>query len=81
LVDSQSVTAATRAVRASVSSRRSARRHSTTVGHPLEAPVPHHAGMQEVLVDRGELVLQQLVELGDDLWIALHGSLLGYAFA
>ena len=38
----------------------------------LEAPVIQHARVQEVLVDGGELVLQELVELGDDLRIALH---------
>jgi hypothetical protein len=36
----------------------------------------HHAGVQEVLVDRGELVLQELVEFSDDLRIAFHGDLL-----
>src|SRR5690606_29971130 len=40
--------------------------------HPFEAPVLPHAGMEEVLVDRGELVLQHLVEVLDDLAITLH---------
>ena len=40
----------------------------------LEAPVLHHAGVEEVLIDRRQLVLQELVQFGDDLWIALHGE-------
>src|SRR5690606_10557568 len=39
----------------------------------FEAPVLQHLGMQEVLVDRGELVVERLVEVFDDLGIALHG--------
>src|SRR3546814_18740617 len=37
------------------------------------APVPVHAGMQEILVDRGQLVVEHLVEKLDDLGITLHG--------
>jgi hypothetical protein len=35
--------------------------------------------MQEVLVDRGELVLQRLIEKFQDLGIALHGGPLGFS--
>ena len=40
----------------------------------FEAPVLHHAGVQEVLVDGGQLVLQELVQFGDDLRATLHGE-------
>src|SRR5690606_8949143 len=39
----------------------------------FEAPVLQHLGVQEVLVDRGEFVVERLVEELDDLGIALHG--------
>ena len=39
------------------------------------APVPEHAGVQEVLVDRGELVGQHRVEVAKHLGIAAHGTL------
>src|SRR5690606_34690058 len=39
---------------------------------PLVAPVPAHARVQEVLVDRGELRGEDLVERLDDLRIAAH---------
>ena len=42
------------------------------LGELLQAPVAEHAGVQEVLVDRGELVVQHLVEVLDDLRVAFH---------
>jgi hypothetical protein len=38
--------------------------------------VIEHAVMQELLVDRGQLVLERLVQKIDDLGIALHRRLL-----
>ena len=38
-----------------------------------QPPVLQHLGVQEVLVDRGQLVVERLVEVFDDLRIALHG--------
>ncbi len=35
-------------------------------------PVPVHARMQEILIDRGQFVVQRLVEVADDLRIAFH---------
>jgi len=34
--------------------------------------VIEHARVEEILVDGRQLILQQPVQLGDDLWIALH---------
>ena len=42
----------------------------------LQAPVAEHAGVQEVLVDRGELVEQHLVQMLYDLRITFHRGLL-----
>ncbi len=42
----------------------------------VEAPVVQHAGMQEVLVDGGQLVLELLVQMLDDNGIAFHDGLL-----
>ena len=39
------------------------------------APVLQHAGVQEVLVDGRQLILQHHIEVLDDLRIALHGRL------
>jgi hypothetical protein len=41
-----------------------------------EAPVLVHAGMQEILVDRGQLIDQAFVEQLDDFLVAFHGDLL-----
>src|SRR3546814_1412103 len=49
---------------------------SDLLGEPLDAPVIEHPVMQEILVDRGQLVLERLVQEIDDLGIALHGRLL-----
>src|SRR3984893_68025 len=38
----------------------------------LEPPMAEHAGMQEILVDRGQLVLQHEIQMLQNLWIALH---------
>jgi hypothetical protein len=38
----------------------------------LETPVPERAGVQEVLVDGRELVLQNKLQSGDDVRVALH---------
>jgi hypothetical protein len=43
------------------------------LGEFLQAPVLQHLGVQEVLVDRGQLVVERLVEEFDDLGVALHG--------
>src|SRR6185312_10527682 len=43
------------------------------LGQLRVAPVLEHAVMQKVLVDRGELVVEHLVEEFDDLGVALHG--------
>ena len=40
----------------------------------LQAPVIEHARMQEILIDRGQLVLQRLVEKIQYLRITLHGG-------
>src|SRR5690606_2743868 len=40
-----------------------------------QAPVLLHLGVQEVLVDRGELAGQLFVEQRDDLVVATHGVL------
>ena len=40
-----------------------------------EAPVAEHACMKEVLVDRGQLQLERLVQVLDDFGIALQGRL------
>ena len=37
-----------------------------------KAPMPQHAGMQEILIDRRQLVLQHFVEDRDDFFITLH---------
>jgi hypothetical protein len=42
----------------------------------LEAPVAGHARVQEVLVDRRQLVLEREVEEFDDLGVAAHVFLL-----
>src|SRR5690606_941918 len=42
------------------------------LGQLLEPPVLQHLGVQEVLVDRGELVVQGLVEVLDVLRVAFH---------
>jgi hypothetical protein len=34
--------------------------------------VVHHPRVEEILVDGGQLILQELVQFGDDLWIAFH---------
>src|SRR3546814_9334273 len=39
---------------------------------PGDAPIVEHAIMQPILVDRGQLVLERLVEEIDDLFVALH---------
>ena len=36
------------------------------------APILVHAGMEKVLVDRGQLVAEDLVQMLDDLFIAFH---------
>ena len=40
----------------------------------LQSPVLQHPGVQEILVDRDELVVERLVQVLDDLRIALHGG-------
>ena len=51
------------------------------LGQLLEAPVLQHARMQEVLVDRGQLVLQLRVQIFQNLGIALHLLLLAGGIA
>src|SRR5690606_26741374 len=43
------------------------------LGEFLQPPVLQHLGVQEVLVDRDQFVVQRLVEVLDDLGVALHG--------
>jgi bacterioferritin len=40
----------------------------------FQSPVPVHAGMQKVLVDRGEFIGELRIEQLDDVFIALHGG-------
>ena len=40
----------------------------------LHAPVIQHARMQEVLIDRSELVLQRLIQIIQNFCVALHGT-------
>jgi hypothetical protein len=47
------------------------------LGHLGQAPVLQHARVQEVLVDGGELELELLVQVLNDLGVALHGLLRG----
>jgi hypothetical protein len=42
----------------------------------VEPPVLVHPGVQEILVDGGELVLERLVQKRDDLLVAFHGAAL-----
>src|SRR6185369_15220912 len=37
-----------------------------------QSPVAEHAGMQEILVDSGELVVEHLVQVLDDFRVAFH---------
>ena len=46
-------------------------------GELLVAPVLAHAGVDEVLVDRGELRAEHVLQDLDDLFVALHDSSLG----
>jgi len=55
-------------------SRRSTRDARTR--RASRAPVLQHARVQEVLVDRGEFVLEDLVEMRNDFGVALHDELL-----
>ncbi|MNU06108.1 hypothetical protein D3C72_2511750 [compost metagenome] len=43
------------------------------LGHFLQPPIVEHPVVQPVLVDGGELGAQPLVEIFDDLLVALHG--------
>ena len=45
------------------------------LGHLEEAPIAEEAVVQPVLVDRRELMTQRLVEILDDLCVALHDAL------
>ena len=40
----------------------------------FQAPVAEHAGVQKILVDRGEFVLEHLVQGFDDFLVAFHHS-------
>ncbi|MNL14897.1 hypothetical protein D3C87_1358580 [compost metagenome] len=42
----------------------------------LQAPVPIHAGVEEILVDRGQLVLELGVQMLDDFLVTFHRGLL-----
>jgi bacterioferritin len=48
----------------------------TKIAKLVESPVAEHPRVQEVLVDRGELVAQDLVEVLDDFAVAFHALLL-----
>ena len=41
---------------------------------PLEPPVLEHPVVQEILVRRGQLVLELRIEVDDDLRVAFHGT-------
>ena len=41
-----------------------------------DSPMPEHAGMQKVLVDRRNLVFQHRIEVVDNYRVASHGRLL-----
>jgi hypothetical protein len=45
------------------------------LGQRFQAPVVQQPVVQPVLIDRGELMPQRLVEIFDDLGIALHAAL------
>ena len=45
------------------------------IGEPHVAPVAEHAGMDEILVDRGELGRKNFLEDLEDLGITLHAHL------
>jgi HPt (histidine-containing phosphotransfer) domain-containing protein len=45
-------------------------------GELMHAPMIEHPVMQEILVDRGQLVLERRIQKFDDLWVALHGTML-----
>src|SRR3546814_20640283 len=42
-------------------------------GEACDAPIVEHAIMQQILVDRGQLVLERIAEEIDDFFVALHG--------
>jgi hypothetical protein len=44
------------------------------VAEALEAPVVQHPGVQEILVHRGQLVGEHLVQPKDDGAVALHAA-------
>jgi hypothetical protein len=44
------------------------------LGEPLEPPVLEHPVVQEILVRRGQLVLELRIEVDDDLRVAFHGG-------
>ena len=44
------------------------------LAEPVEPPVLQHAGMQEILVDCGQFVLEDLVEMSNDFDVALHDT-------
>ena len=46
------------------------------LGKFAQAPILQHLRMQEVLIDRGQLVFQRLVEIADDFFVTLHVLLL-----
>src|SRR6185295_14322802 len=46
------------------------------IGEPLHAPIGEHPVVEPILVDRGQLVLERLVEVLDYLIVALHRGLL-----
>ena len=45
------------------------------LAQPPHAPVVEHAGVQKILVDGGELVLERLIEEVQDFGVSLHGAL------
>src|SRR3546814_17579148 len=44
------------------------------LGEPLHAPIVEHAIVQPILIDRGELILQRLVQIVEYLGVALHAG-------
>ena len=49
------------------------------VAQPAQAPVLQHPRMEEILVDGRQLVAQNLVQVGNNLFVALHGDAFRFA--
>src|SRR3954469_14806706 len=47
------------------------------IGRTFQSPVRDHAEVKKVLVDGGQLILEDRVQMPNDGWITLHGALVG----